>query len=174
MNSTDGSADSIRMPGLPNRQPLFVEKRIALLLTALVSLLFAGCLHSRPVVSPGEVDVFGIAMCSISDYREIGGVTGTDEPCLKGYERSFDPLDLVIGYDRKGAVRKIMTRNSRNSLFGIHPGDSLEQALTKARSAGFRETATPNRLAREGLSLVLLVNGDNSLLGVTLESDPDC
>lgn len=174
MNSTDVSADLVRKPGLPNKQPFFVEKGTLLLISALVSMLLGGCLHTPPVVIPGDVDVFGIAICSVTDYREIRGVAGSDELCLKGYERSFDPLDLVIGYDRKGAVRKIMTQNPRNSIFGIRAGDSLEQALKKARSAGFRDTATPNRFVREGLLLVFLVNSDNRVFGVSLESNPDC
>jgi hypothetical protein len=141
----------------------------------LLLVLLAGCMGNaaRNGIDPGRLDVFGVAMYSPTDYREIGGVRGTDEPCLRGYERSFDSLDVVIGYGRDGKVRKIGTRNPQTSMFEVHPGDTVASARDKIRGAGFSETGEPNRFRKRDLVLTILANGPDRLFGLVLEStDP--
>ena len=72
-----------------------------------------------------QVDVFGIQLFSDRDYKEINGVKADEEPCLRGYERTFDALDLTIGYGFDKKIRKITTRNPGTILFGINPGMSF-------------------------------------------------
>ena len=140
----------------------------------MLPMLLTGCLGDKKTfsVEPRQLDVFGVVLCSSTDYREINGIRGTDEPCLRGVERTFDALDIVIGYGRDGRVRKITTRNPQNSMFGIHPGDSPAAAVTRLRDAGFVEEA-PYRFQKEGLLMALLVDGKCRLFGMTLEvADP--
>lgn len=137
----------------------------------LMPLLLAGCMGNvaKSSLDRGQVNVFGVALYDPTDYREIKGVRGVDEPCLRGYERSFDSLDIVIGYGKDGKVRKITSRNPQNSLFGIHPGDTVVSALDKISAAGFIQNGTPYRFKKEGLLLTLLVDEVGKLFGMTLE-----
>jgi hypothetical protein len=121
-------------------------------------------------IAPSHLDVFGIAMNSSMDYREIRGVKGIDEPCLRGYDRSFEALDIVIGYGIDGKIRKITTRNSHNSMFGVHPGEAVATALVKIRSAGFVANGSPYYFKKENLALSLLVDGGGRLFGITIEN----
>jgi hypothetical protein len=138
----------------------------------LLLLLLTGCMGNvaRSGIDPGRLDVFGVAMYSSVDHKEIRGVKGTDEPCLRGYERSFDPLDIVIGYGRDGKVRKIVTRNPQTSMFGVHPGDTVASARGMIRNAGFAETGEPNRFRKGDLVLTILADGPDRLFGLVLES----
>ena len=140
----------------------------------LLPLLLAGCLASpaRSSLAPGQLDVYDVTLGSSTDYQEIRGVRGTDEPCLRGYERSFAELDIVLGYGRDRKIRKITTRNPQNSMFDVHPGDSAASAVARLRGAGFVEGA-PSRFRKEGLLLTILVDGTGRLFGMTLEeADP--
>src|SRR5512138_298330 len=73
----------------------------------------------------GEVNVFGVQLLSETDYKEINGFVAAEEPCLRGYERSFDALDVTVGYGFNKKIRKISTRNPGTTLFGVSPGMSL-------------------------------------------------
>ena len=137
----------------------------------LLPVLIAGCLGNieKNHIAPGQLDVFGVIMYSSTDHREINGVRGTDEPCLRGHERSFDNLDIVIGYGRDGKIRKVNSRNPQNSMFGVHPGESVETALVKIREAGFLENGSPYRFKKDELELTMLVDGNGRIFGMTLE-----
>ena len=124
---------------------------------------------ARNSVDPGLLDVFGVTMFSTKDYREIKGVKGTDEPCLSGYERSFDTLDIVIGYGRDRTIRMITIRNPQNSIFGIHPGELFAHALQKVHGAGFIEDGSLNRFRKGDLALTLRPDESGKLVSLTLE-----
>ena len=136
-----------------------------------VTLLLAGCLAkgAGTMLAPGQIDVFGVALHSATDYREINGVSGSDEPCLRGYERSFEPLDIVLGYGRDGKIRKITTRNRQNSMFGVRIGDVAETARANVRAAGFAENGAPDRFSKDDLTLTFLVDNSGKVFGLTLE-----
>jgi len=128
---------------------------------------------AKSSLAPGQVNVYGVALDSSTDYREIRGVRGIDEPCLRGFDRSFDELDIVIGYGRDGKIRKITTRNPQNSLFGVHPGETVASALVKIRGAGFVENGSPHHFRKEDLAVTMLVDGAGRMFGMTLEAvDP--
>jgi len=134
-----------------------------------LTLCLAGCLahHARSDVS-SQIKVFGVEMYSGVDYRQIGGIKATEEPCLKGYERSFDALDLAIGYSFDGKIRRISTRNPATSLFGIYPGMSLAEGQRLAREADLA-TLSPFRYRGKGITLTLLVDGEDRVFGITVE-----
>lgn len=135
-----------------------------------LTLCLAGCLahQVRDDVSH-QIMVFGVEMYSGMDYREIGGVASTEEPCLKGYERSFDALDLIIGYGFDRKIRRISTRNPATSMFGIHPGIPLEEGHRLARKAKLREVS-PISYRSNGITLTLLADGEGMVFGVTVEA----
>jgi hypothetical protein len=137
----------------------------------LLLLMIAGCMGNaaRSSLDPGQLDVFGVTLSSSADYREIKGVTGVDEPCLRGYERSFDALDIVIGYGNNGKIRKITIRNPQNSMFGIHPGETVEVAKKKIMAAGFATDNSPDRFRKGDLALTLRSDETGKLSGLTLE-----
>lgn len=117
-----------------------------------------------------QINVFGVAIGSSVDYQKIDGVAAVEEPCLKGYERNFDALDVIIGYGFNKKIRKITTLNPKTSLFGISPGTSFGEGKQKILQAGFVESAPPFTFSTNRYSLKFLVNADNKIFGLTLES----
>ena len=117
-----------------------------------------------------QINVFDIALFSSVDYREIKGVLATEEPCLKGYDRNFDALDIIVGYGFDKKIRKIVTLNPKTSLFGVSPGMSFGEGKQKILQAGFVEYGSPYKFKADRYSLTLLVDGNQKIFGLTLES----
>ena len=144
----------------------------SILITLLVPVLLVGWASesiSRDK-TVGQINVFGVELFSKVDYKEINGVVATEEPCLKGYERSFDALDLIIGYGFNKKIRKINTRNPNTSLFGVSPGMSFEEGKQKILQAGFVASNSPFSFKADRYSLTLLVDENQKIFGVTVES----
>jgi hypothetical protein len=142
------------------------------LIPLIIFLLLAGC-TAKDVVGDklrDQINVFGIALFSNVDSREINGVKATEEPCIKGSERSFDALDIIIGYGFDKRIRKIMTRNSNTSLFGIKPGMPFGEGMQKMLQAGFSEFEPPFKFKKDRYSLTFLVDRDQKIFGLTIES----
>lgn len=116
-----------------------------------------------------QIQVFGIEFYSGVDYREIAGVAASEEPCLKGYERSFDALAISIGYGFDKKIRRIMTRNPGTGIFGISPGMPAAEGDRLARQAGLEKVA-PSRYQGKDINLTLLVDGNGKIFGITVES----
>ncbi len=144
----------------------------AVVMLVIVPLLWSGCAVRQPDRDrlAGRLDVFGVALYSDIDYREIRGVVATEEPCLKGYERSFEPLDLTIGYGFDQRIRRIATFNATTSLFGIRPGMTGAAGREMALQAGFREDVPPDTFRADDIVLKLLVGSDERIFGLTLET----
>jgi hypothetical protein len=134
--------------------------------------LLVGCTvkHTAANDVRNQVDVFGVQLFSDTDYREINGVKAEEEPCLRGYERTFDTLDIIIGYGFDGKIRKIMTRNATTAMFGIQPGTTLGEGRKKILEAGFTATATPFMFNSNRRSLTFLVDEKDTIFGLTLQS----
>lgn len=160
--------------GLPRKGGPFIEgiaMNILKYATMVASLCLAGCLgtHSGKDTFRGQVNVFGIALYSSIDYQEIEGVRATDEPCLKGYERSFEPLEITIGYGFDKKIRKITTRNLKTNLFGITPGMSVEEGRVLTQQAGLTDILSPFKFKGETITLTLLVDAHGKVFGITVE-----
>ncbi|HYA86400.1 MAG TPA: hypothetical protein VEI57_04935 [Nitrospirota bacterium] len=138
----------------------------------LLLLLLTGCQNRRMQDDKmnDQINVFDIKLFSDVDYKEINGVVATEEPCLRGYERSFDKLDVIIGYGFNHKIRKIMTRNSTTSMFGIKPGMTYEEGKQRILQAGFGVDTPPYTFRANKYSLTFLVNGKKAIFGLTLES----
>lgn len=137
----------------------------------ILSLCLAGCLGNRAKSDLSrQINVFGTQLYSGVDYREIAGVGATEEPCLKGYERNFDSLDITLGYGFDGKIRRIATRNPRTTLFGISPGMSAEEGKRRVEQAGLSEVS-PNRFVGDTVRLTLLVDEQGAVFGITVEAD---
>lgn len=136
-----------------------------------VLLLFMGCASSG-AVSPlqGKVEVFGVEFGSRRDITRLDGVPGVEEPCLKGYERSFDPLAVTIGYGFDRKIRKIVTRNPGTRIFGVAPGMSAVEGGETLRRSGLREDG-PFKFSGAGASVTLLVDRAGRIFGVALETE---
>lgn len=138
----------------------------------LVSWLLAACSAMRPERDSlaDQINVFGVRFSSTIDYQEINGVKAVEEPCLKGYERSFDALDIIIGYGFDGRVRKITTRNPGTSMFGIKPGMSYGEGKEKILKSGFTEYTPPYKFKSDGFFVTFLVDDKERIFGLKLES----
>lgn len=144
----------------------------SMLIALLIPLLLAGCMstsvgHDKMA---GQVNVFGVELFSDVDYKKINGVVATEEPCLRGYDRNFDALDLTIGYGFDNKIRKITTRNLNTSMFGVKPGMAFEEGKKIILQAGFIEHAPPFTFSASKYSLTFLVDSNNKIFGLTLES----
>jgi len=142
------------------------------ILLLLLSLLPAGCRSGtiRPETLPSQLQVYGVQLYSDRDYKEISGVAATEEPCLRGYERSFDRLQITIGYDFDRNIRKIATRNPATSLFGISPGMKFTAAGQRILNAGFTPYIPPLAFRNGPYLLTVQVDGGDAIAGVTLET----
>jgi len=138
----------------------------------LLFLFLTGCMgkHLERDKMSDQVNVFGVQFFSDMDYRKINGVMAVEEPCLRGYERNFDDLDISIGYGFNKKVRKITTRNPGTSLFGIKPGTTYREGRQKILQAGFVEFAPPFTFRSNGYTLKFLVDDKETIFGLTLES----
>lgn len=117
-----------------------------------------------------QVDIFGVSLYSDFDYTRINGEAASEEPCLRGYERSFDNLNISIGYGFDKRIRKITTRNSSTSLFGIKPGMSFSEGKSKIKQAGFTELTPPFKFKAKQYSIAFLVDEDDRIFGITFET----
>jgi hypothetical protein len=142
-----------------------------ILVTLLLPLLLGGWVSksmSRDKMI-GQINVFGVELFSNVDYREINGVIATEEPCLKGYDRSFDALDITIGYGFDKRIRKIITRNPSTSLFGVSPGMPFGEGKQKVLQAGFVASNSPFTFKGDRYFLTLLVDSNQKIFGVKVE-----
>jgi hypothetical protein len=136
----------------------------------LVTLCLAGCLVNQVGTDVSrQIHVFGIELYSGIDYREISGVRATEEPCLKGYERTFDSLDITIGYGFDKKIRRISTRNPATTLFGISPGMSVEEGRRLAQHADLT-ALSPIKYRGKDVTLTLLVDDKGNVFGITVET----
>jgi hypothetical protein len=136
----------------------------------LLFFLVAGCManHVENSRIDDQINVFGVKLLSEVDYLQINGVTATEEPCLRGYERNFDALSVIIAYGFNKKIRRIHTRNPNTSLFGIIPGMSFGEGKQKILQAGFVASSSPFVFTASGYSITLLVDGDK-VFGLTIE-----
>ena len=147
-----------------------MKYRLSALIALLLLVLITGCTgegveHEK---LNSQIDVFGVKLASAVDYKEINGVVATEEPCLHGYERDFDDLDVIIGYGFDKKIRKITTLNAGTSLFDIKPGTSFKTGNTKIIKAGFKQYEAPYKFSAYGYSCTFLVDRDK-ITGLTLE-----
>lgn len=142
------------------------------LLLLLSLLLLAGC-HSgtiRPETLPAQVRVFGVQLHSERDYQEINGVVATEEPCLRGYDRSFDRLQILIGYGFDKNIRKIGSRNPETAMFGVSPGMKFSTAGQLIAAAGFTPYLPPHVFRNGPYLFTVQVDSRDSITGLTLET----
>ena len=142
------------------------------LLLLLLSLLLAGCRSGtiRQETLPAQLQVFGVQLHSDRDYREISGDVAMEEPCLRGFDRSFDRLQITVGYDFDRNIRKIGTRNPATAIFGISPGMKFAAAGQLLHSSGFTPYLPPHTFRNGPYLLTVQVDGSDTIAGVTLET----
>ncbi|MRR54355.1 MAG: hypothetical protein EG822_07580 [Deltaproteobacteria bacterium] len=148
-----------------------MKLRTALIVTLMMGLILAAIPGSsmEPDTLKDQIDVFGVQLDSTVDHQEINGVKAVEEPCLRGYERSFDALDILIGYGFDGKVRKITTRNPVTSMFGIKPGMTYGEGKHKILLAGFVEQIPPFKFKATGCSITFLVDEKDRIFALKLE-----
>jgi hypothetical protein len=114
-------------------------------------------------------DVFGLTLGDPAGPRELARVKGSDEACIHGFERTFDPLDITVGYGFDNRVRRIFTANPRTAIGGIHPGEDRVVAREKLLRAGFEATVSRDRFVSPCCSVTLLSGAGGTVSGIVLE-----
>ena len=132
-----------------------------ILILFIIFLLLSGCLGKRILLDKmnDQVNVFGVKLYSDIDYKKINGVVATEEPCIRGYERSFEDLDVIIGYGFDHKIRRIVTRSPSTSMFGIKPGMNFGDGKIKILQSGFNEYAPPFTFSANGYISTFLLMG---------------
>jgi hypothetical protein len=141
------------------------------ILFGIAAFLFTGCLAKR-VGSEGlnkQINVFDLALFSTHDNKSVRSIVPRKEPCLKGFEYFYDPLDISIGYGTDDRIRKITTRNKETSMFDIRVGDHYPKGKALILKAGFSEGDTPYKFVKDGFLFTLLVDDHDRVFGMTLE-----
>ena len=142
------------------------------ILLGISALMFTGCLAKR-VGGEGlnkQINVFDLALFSANDDKSIRGIVPKKEPCLKGFEYFYDPLDISVGYGTNDRIRKITTRNKETSMFDIHVGDSFPKGKALILQAGYSQGDTPYKFVQDGFLFTLLVDDHDRVFGMTLEA----
>jgi hypothetical protein len=116
-----------------------------------------------------QVDVFGAIPFSNIDFTEITGVKAVEEPCIRGYDRIFDALDITIGYGFNKRIRKIVTLNPATSMFGVNIGMTIDESKERLHKAGFIEDSKPSTFRNDNYSLTLLIRSKDGVSGLRLE-----
>jgi hypothetical protein len=145
--------------------------RIFLILLGISAFLLTGCLAKR-VGSEAlnkQINVFDLALFSASSDKNISGIVPRKEPCLKGFDYFYDPLDISVGYGTDDRIRKITTRNKETSMFDIRVGDPYPKGKALILQAGFSAGDTPYKFVKDGFLFTLLVDDHDRIFGMTLE-----
>jgi hypothetical protein len=141
------------------------------MLLGVSAFLLSGCL-AKGLGSEGmnkQIHVFNLALFSVNDNKSIRGIVPRKEPCLKGFEYFYDPLDISVGYGTNDRIRKITTRNKETGMFDIRVGDSFPTAKALILRAGFSAGDTPYKFVREGSLFTLLVDEQDQVFGMAIE-----
>lgn len=146
-----------------------VSMKIPLELLAFAAALICAACADVQVIPVAGTDVFGVELGQRADHGILRGEVAQKEPCLHGYEYVFDSLAVRIGYDSRGTVRAITTRNPSNSVVGLKVGEHREEAVKKLKGAGFAQGAEGDLFVNPPLAVKLLVSGDGLVFGMRLE-----
>jgi hypothetical protein len=117
-----------------------------------------------------QINVFDVHLFSSYNNIVINGVPPRREPCIKRYELYYDFLDIIVSYTNNNLIWRITTRNKKTNMFGIYPGDSFSQAKEKILQLGFVKADTPYKFLKDWCLFTLLVNENNEVFGMTVET----
>ena len=150
-----------------------IPYQLGFIINTVLSFLFLflpGCSNSKPGSDEinKQIDVFGIHLFSEEMFQKIKEVTAVEEPCIKGYEKIYDQLDVSIGYSKSGYIRKITTLNKDTAMFGIKPGEAFPTGKDMILKAGFIQGDTDYHYKKDWCSFTLLVD-KNNIFGMRIE-----
>jgi hypothetical protein len=145
--------------------------RFFLILLGISAFLFTSCLVKRVGSEElnKQINVFNLALFSARGDKNIRGIVPRKEPCLRGFEYFYDPLDISVGYGTDDRIRKITTRNKETSMFDIRVGDHYPKGKALILQAGFSEGDTPYKFVKDWFLFTLLVDDHDRVFGMTLE-----
>ena len=148
-----------------------IESMRSMVLLGIIIFLLTGCLANR---LGGEelnkqINVFGLSLFSAHDDKSIRGIVPIKEPCLKGFEYIYDPLDLTVSYGFNDRIRRITTRNKETSMFNIHIGDAFSKGKEIIRRAGFSTGDSPYKFVKDRCLFTLLVDDHERIFGMSFE-----
>jgi hypothetical protein len=131
----------------------------------------AGTGRFGPEEANRRIRVFDARLRSADGIRAPEAPAATDEPCINGFERRYEALDVSLGYGFDGKVRRISTGNRATSVFGISPGDSGTEGKAKLVSAGFAPIGEGSRFGNGGIRVTLLADANGTIFSIAVEAD---
>lgn len=118
-------------------------KLLKLLLAALLILVLAAGCSSTPDYSETNkhIDAQGIELgLDVNKVFEILDDQPEEEMCVYGYEFFFQNAGLNIGFRLDNdTVRRVTVRNTNDSIYDIHVGDTLETVSDTIKNSGYSE-----------------------------------
>jgi len=147
----------------------------------LISLMFilAGC-NSKTDSFINEVNsqinVLGVNLnMPESEVLKIVGSSGERAMCVYGYEYEFKDKQINIGFNSNTEKsRRITSKNSETSIYGIKPGISLEEAYSIVEQNGFKKSEDSKyKFYKENIILTLISMKGINADGITIEIKPE-
>lgn len=146
------------------------RRRSSLAAAAACAVVLLGCAAGPDLRAANDgLLVFGARLGAAGVPVGLAGMPAEESPCLNGRDFAYEEQGLLIGYTHGGRLRKVVTRNPETSIYGIHPGDALEDALPKALGAGYAETTTRHRYTGACCVLTLSVDEVGRVFSLMLE-----
>lgn len=142
------------------------------MLCLMTILAFTGCTSANKYIedtlnpSLNIQDIkFGM---SVQDVEALIGNSYEESPCVYGYEHTYSELGLVVGFDKKDKVRKLIVKSGSFNVFDITDGSSKEDAVKLLTSHEFTEKS-PGEYACENVAIKFLTDSNSVLTGISVE-----
>lgn len=122
-----------------------------------------------------KVDVMGVKLyMEEEEVEKAVGVKGEKAMCINGYEYGYIEENLNIGFNiDTDEVRRITTKNPETSIYGMHPGISLEKAYEIIESEGFEKYQDDKyKFVKEDIILSIISMKGSLADGISIEIKP--
>lgn len=143
-----------------------------LILSVVILASITGCSSSSKYIKETlntNLDISGIKFdMTVAEVESLLGDNYEVSPCVYGYEHEYSDLNLVVGFDKKDKVRKIIVKSGTFSVFGIADGTDKDSAIETLKSNSFTEKS-PGEYACENVAIKFLTGSSSEINGVSVE-----
>ena len=156
-------------------KPLFIRLTIFILLAILTSCGNVEDAFISEEVNP-QINVFNVQIyMDEPDVHEAIPTKGEKAMCIYGYEYEYEQIRVNIGFNSETEkVRRVTTKNSDTSIYGIVPGTELEEVYKIIDSHGFSKSDSSKYIFyKENVRLTLISMNGTHADGVILEINPE-
>lgn len=154
------------------KEPTIPRMLVLLLAIAIGTSSLIGCASSPYDEVNASIATEGVSL-GMADQDVVSMLDGEGEvaPCVQGYERSYPDLNLVVGFDQESSkVRRITAKAPEQSILGVSPGFSVEEAVEALSQQAFAlEEGSKSKYLKDDLRVTLTSFDEVSVAEVTIE-----